>query len=677
MRFDKSIIFITLLILFSFSVSAEIGTSPDNCKGKDLTDHIFNDNLITNGWNNLYQQMQVNDVHTISFKGISNDNPDPITVTYSLFYCKRACDLNGDGKVTAADACSDHLVLQQKTVIEANSKKDITINFKPAQEGCYQLDWAVEKIENSQCSYLDKTYCEDCTFLAYLVDTSCKAGSTQTRKCGYSDVGECSYGTKTLTCTAQSQLIGPTSYWKYGICIGATYPTTEICDQKDNDCDGLIDEDNVCEVPECEDGETQTQQCGITDVGICEYGHKEKICENGSWGNWGDCIGAINPSTEICNQLDDDCDGLIDEGDVCPPEECYTNDDCDNGLYCDGEEICIDNECYSGTEINCNLYNIPGINTCYNSPDSNPYTLDYRNAFTSTCNEDLDMCTIGSSIISHICYYGCGAECIDSCEKTECDYLDGCYGNDYYDYSDVSNLCNSCLCSHNECGLPVISENDPRCEQPECTEGDIDIVSCGMTDVGECSYGQKQRICIDEEWTDWSECVGSVNPTTEICDQKDNDCDGLIDEDKVCEICVLNKTRLDGENGFIDHINEFTNEDFTKNKIDFKAWVSKSDKYTGYVIVSVTGTTTDGGRLSLKLKGKVRNVYENTCEAFNVENSWWSLATYRAPNSKKTEKIHLDSIWYEWNRETNLLNVYGIGPDIDFEINNIEIESKY
>ncbi|MFH1225543.1 MAG: DUF2341 domain-containing protein [Candidatus Diapherotrites archaeon] len=58
----------------------------------------------------------------------------------------------------------------------------------------------------------------------------------------------------------------------------------------------------------CTNGETQ--QCGTTDVGVCEYG--AQTCSGGEWGS---CIGAVNPGTETCgNSLDDDCDGSTDEG---------------------------------------------------------------------------------------------------------------------------------------------------------------------------------------------------------------------------------------------------------------------------------------------------------------------------------------------------------------------------
>lgn len=142
---------------------------------------------------------------------------------------------------------------------------------------------------------------------------------------------------------------------------GTCVPGVEICDEKDNDCDGKIDEPqdlpNGCS---CTPGEAQACYSGMppstAGVGQCKSG--TQTCNGGKWGP---CVGEVVPGVETCNGLDDDCNGVTDDftgkGEACqtglPGEcafgivDCIGNEFGCNPVVPPTPEVCdaLDNDC--------------------------------------------------------------------------------------------------------------------------------------------------------------------------------------------------------------------------------------------------------------------------------------------------------------------------------------------
>ena len=114
------------------------------------------------------------------------------------------------------------------------------------------------------------------------VVTMCQAGEQRSCYDGFASTrskGSCRAGVQ--TCSAKGV---------WGTCVGQVVPRTEQCDNKDDNCDGKVDENLF---------KTCSLGCG----------EGKRFCVNGRW----DACNAPAPRKEICDGEDNDCNGKIDE----------------------------------------------------------------------------------------------------------------------------------------------------------------------------------------------------------------------------------------------------------------------------------------------------------------------------------------------------------------------------
>jgi hypothetical protein len=264
--------------------------------------------------------------------------------------------------------------------------------------------------------------------------------------CG-SDVGVCSTGVE--------HCVGGTI-----VCQGATGPTAEACDGADNNCNGEVDEGNP------EGGRV----CGVS-AGTCETGRE--VCTGGALV----CTGAVGPTAEMCDGLDNDCDGSIDEGNPGGGGTCGV----DTGSCSFGALSC------RGGVLVCEGAIGPTAETCNGADDDcNGSVDDGDPGGGGTCGTDLGVCSPGA--------LHCTAGTL-TCMGATGPRAGG-------------ELCNGL---DDDCN-GSIDEGNP--------EGGA---SCG-TSTGACSSGT--LTCAGGTLT----CVGAIGPTLETCNGTDDDCNGVVDD---------------------------------------------------------------------------------------------------------------------------------------------------
>jgi hypothetical protein len=155
----------------------------------------------------------------------------------------------------------------------------------------------------------------------------------------------------------------------------------------------------------CNEGDVRT--CG-SDIGACQSG--TQICADQEFG---ECVGAVGPTRETCNAVDDDCDGAIDEdfgaGEACDgPDADLCADDV---MTCQGctsgpsdPETCNgrDDDCDGVVDADCEIGNCRPTLVVTSTTPSSPSCVNFpvetssRGAIEYPCGGGLVGATLGS-----------------------------------------------------------------------------------------------------------------------------------------------------------------------------------------------------------------------------------------------------------------------------------------
>jgi len=260
----------------------------------------------------------------------------------------------------------------------------------------------------------------------------------------------------------------------------------EVCDGRDNDCDGNVDEGVTSTAYyRDEDGDGFGSERGGVVLGcgaVSGYTARSGDCDDGT--------PLRSPSVgEGCNGGDDDCDGRIDEapaatqcasGEVCSAGQCRPAPPCAVGLAdCDG---LLSNGCETRIDSDSSNCGVCG-RRCPSEPGA-----------TSSCSAS--RCSPIACVSGRVdCNGNLGAG------------RDGC---------EHSASCGTCgpPAAAEICGNGIDDDCDGMLEEGcMCTPGGTCMTMCGSTGTLSCAGG-----------------TSSCTAPTETCNGVDDDCDGLRDE---------------------------------------------------------------------------------------------------------------------------------------------------
>ncbi len=331
----------------------------------------------------------------------------------------------------------------------------------------------------------------------------------------------------------------------------------EVCDGIDNDCDGTLDDASAA------DASTWYADADKDGYGTINYTTIACTAPSGYVADATDCsdiAASVNPgATEVCDGLDNDCDGTVDESDAADASTWYADADADGygfgagalvacdqpaGYVADGSdcndftaaanpgaaEVCdgMDNDCDGSVD--------EGVTTLwYADGDGDGYGYGYDASTTSACDAPAGYVAIGGDCNDSDPAYNPGATevCTDPADYN-CDGSVG-YADADGDGWAACEECDDTNAAINPAATEVCDSVDNDCDS-SIDEG---VTSTFYADADQDGYGDPASttaacaatLTYVADSTDCDDTDGAVNPgATELCDGIDNDCDGTVDE---------------------------------------------------------------------------------------------------------------------------------------------------
>ncbi|MEC7985385.1 MAG: MopE-related protein [Myxococcota bacterium] len=288
----------------------------------------------------------------------------------------------------------------------------------------------------------------------------------------------------------------------------------ELCDGIDNNCNGQSDEGVLTTF--------------YADADADGYGNPDLIkeaCESGEGfvNNGSDCndtdASAYPSAEEVCDGVDNDCDGERDE-----ELENYYYVDADNDGFGDADQI------VEGCELSDGLAAISG--DCDDEdPQRNPLQPERCDTIDNNCDGNIDEgVTTTYYFDSDEDGYGDPNTTIDACEAPlgYVEMGDDCLDTDSFVYPQAIELCDD---QDNDCDGDVDEDGSDNAIL-WYADTDEDGYGDANTTVEACA--QPTGYVLDS--TDCNDNNEDVSPSaTEYCNNKDDDCDGDTDEDSAAD----------------------------------------------------------------------------------------------------------------------------------------------